>query len=190
MTEAQREAHRLASQRYYAENKEKHKDLVKRWQNANPDKMRNYRTKAYWADPERFAEYQRRYQAKNREKVNRAYREKRMRCAQARARGQIGAAMRDILRGNTTTGKYIKLLGCSRDEFLRHLESKFTDGMTWETRGRFGWHIDHVKPLSAFDLTDPKQLAAACHHTNVQPLWWRDNMRKGPKLTLDTPPAV
>lgn len=63
-------------------------------------------------------------------------------------------------------------------ELIVHLESKFRPGMTWENRGKKGWHIDHIKPLSAFDLTDPGQVSDACHYTNLQPLWWKENLDK------------
>jgi hypothetical protein len=59
-----------------------------------------------------------------------------------------------------------------------HLESKFQPGMTWENHGRNGWHIDHIKPLCSFDLTDLMQLRQACHYTNLQPLWAKENLRK------------
>jgi hypothetical protein len=64
---------------------------------------------------------------------------------------------------------------------MAHLESKFLPGMTWENRGvKPGqWSIDHIKPLSAFNLTDRMQLLEACHYTNLQPLWHSDNVRKG-----------
>jgi hypothetical protein len=42
-----------------------------------------------------------------------------------------------------------------------------------------GWHIDHIRPLASFDLSDPFQFKEACHYTNLQPLWWMDNLIKG-----------
>ncbi|MEM4726181.1 MAG: hypothetical protein QXG63_04505 [Nitrososphaerales archaeon] len=63
-----------------------------------------------------------------------------------------------------------------------YLESKFLPGMTWDNHGRNGWHIDHVRPLSSFDLTDPEQLKQACHYTNLCPMWANDNIRKSNKL--------
>jgi hypothetical protein len=75
-------------------------------------------------------------------------------------------------------GSAIALLGCSIPALKAHLESLFQPGMSWENRGRKGWHIDHIRPLSAFDLTDPEQCRAACHYTNLQPLWALDNQRK------------
>jgi|ERR1017187_6929953 hypothetical protein len=37
------------------------------------------------------------------------------------------------------------------------------------------------KELDWFDLTDREQFLTASHHTNLQPLWWRDNITKGTK---------
>ncbi|MEM4726061.1 MAG: hypothetical protein QXG63_03905 [Nitrososphaerales archaeon] len=72
----------------------------------------------------------------------------------------------------------VKDLGCSLEEFKRYLESKFQPGMTWNNYGKNGWHIDHIKPLCSFDLTDTEQVKLACHYTNLQPLWWSDNLSK------------
>jgi hypothetical protein len=73
----------------------------------------------------------------------------------------------------------INFLGCSLDELRDHIESQFQQGMTWDNWGRQGWHMDHIKPLLHFDLEDETQLRLACHYTNLQPLWWRDNILKG-----------
>ena len=53
--------------------------------------------------------------------------------------------------------------------------------MTWKNHGRFGWHIDHIKPLEKFDLTDPNQQLIAFNYKNCQPLWWKENLEKGKK---------
>ncbi len=74
-----------------------------------------------------------------------------------------------------------QLLGCTYQQLVGHLEAQFKPGMTWENKGKDGWHIDHIRPLASFDLTDPEQLHRACHYTNLQPLWARDNLSKGAK---------
>lgn len=73
------------------------------------------------------------------------------------------------------------LVGCSATELHTHLESLFQPGMSWENYG-FGadrWHIDHKIPLASFNLAIPEQQALACHYTNLQPLWQKDNLAKG-----------
>ena len=38
------------------------------------------------------------------------------------------------------------VLGCDYETFKKHIESKFTDGMSWENYGK--WHFDHNEPTS------------------------------------------
>ena len=87
------------------------------------------------------------------------------------------------IRNGQKKGSAVRDLGCTIPELRSHLESKFVKGMSWETYGRDGWHIDHIRPLSSFDLTDPKQLQQAVHFTNLQPLWAVDNLRKSDKYS-------
>lgn len=83
------------------------------------------------------------------------------------------------------SGRTLALIGCSLDHLRAHLEAQFKEGMTWANYGpyRVGgpmtWHIDHIKPCAAFDLTDPVQQRACFHWTNLQPLWAAENMSKG-----------
>ena len=72
-----------------------------------------------------------------------------------------------------------KLIGCSIKTMRKHLEKQFKDGMTWQNHGRYGWHIDHIRPLEKFDLTDSQQQLIAFNYKNCQPLWWRENLEKG-----------
>jgi len=49
--------------------------------------------------------------------------------------------------------------------------------MTWENYGSL-WELDHIQPLSSFDLSDPKQLREACNYVNLQPLWKEEHKAK------------
>jgi hypothetical protein len=80
------------------------------------------------------------------------------------------------------TKKTLELLGCSWQEARDHIQSQFKEGMTWENHGFYGWHIDHIIPCSSFDLTDLEQQKKCFHYTNLQPLWWKDNISKGSKI--------
>jgi hypothetical protein len=85
------------------------------------------------------------------------------------------------LHRNQKRGSAVKDLGCSIIELKQYLESKFQPRMNWNNWGKDGWHIDHIKPLSFFDLSNRNQLLEAVHYTNLQPLWASDNMSKGNK---------
>lgn len=69
-------------------------------------------------------------------------------------------------------------LGYSMAELKSHLESRFTDGMSWEVFRTGIIHIDHIRPLSTFDLEDVGQVAAAWSLENLRPLWAADNLRR------------
>ncbi len=73
------------------------------------------------------------------------------------------------------------LLGSTISEFKNYFCSLFKDGMTWEYFMAGEIQIDHIKPCSKFDLTDHEQQRQCFHYTNLQPLWWRDNLKKGAK---------
>jgi len=88
------------------------------------------------------------------------------------------------LSGTNKVASTEELLGCSFDVFVEHLQSQFKDGMSWDNRGRAGWHIDHIRPCASFDLSDPDQQRQCFHYTNMQPLWAADNLSKGSKAPL------
>ena len=95
-------------------------------------------------------------------------------------RVRFGKAFRCYLKG-TRKKSSVRDLGCTIGELCTHLERMFVAGMNWANYGQ--WHIDHVRPLSSFDLTDPEQQKQAVNFSNLQPLWEKDNLSKGCKTS-------
>ena len=83
-----------------------------------------------------------------------------------------------VLRG-IPSRKFEDLTGCTPVEIQKHIEQKFKPGMSWENYGE--WEIDHIRPCASFNLSDPEQQKQCFHYTNLQPLWARENRKKGSK---------
>ncbi len=79
----------------------------------------------------------------------------------------------------TKSARTMQLVGCSVTDLKKHLEKQFQPGMSWDNWGNDGWHIDHIRPCSSFDLNDPAEQVKCFHYTNMQPLWATDNLKKG-----------
>jgi hypothetical protein len=77
------------------------------------------------------------------------------------------------------TDSTIQLAGCTIQQLKSFLEAEFEEGMTWDNYGE--WHVDHIRPCASFNLEDPEEQKKCFHWTNLQPLWARDNIRKGDK---------
>jgi hypothetical protein len=94
---------------------------------------------------------------------------------------KLRSRIRTAVKRNQKSGSAVRDLGCSIENFKLHLESKFRDGMTWENQGSH-WHIDHIRPLASFDLTNREKFLEACHYTNMQPLLKEENLSKKDRL--------
>jgi hypothetical protein len=70
------------------------------------------------------------------------------------------------------------LLGCSIAEFRKHLENGFKKGMTWENYGTH-WEIDHITPVSWFDLRKDEHQFRCWHYSNLRALSKKKNRSRG-----------
>jgi hypothetical protein len=90
--------------------------------------------------------------------------------------------MRCFVKKEAKKFKIKDMLIFNSDEFKQNIESKFKDGMTWDNYGRKGWHIDHIKPISKFNLNDIEECRHCWSLDNLQPLWWHENLSKSNKI--------
>lgn len=166
-------------ERTYEKHKGKHRDRVKRWTRMKRRTDPEFREKAYAKNRE--------WRAANKEWERQHARKKRARLKDDPAfkiMASVRARVRSALKGLNKSQSTSELIGAPLDVVKAYIEAQFCNGMTWGNWGRgWGgareWHLDHVRPLASFDLTDPVQLAQACHYKNLQPLWAVDNLKKG-----------
>lgn len=167
----------------WAENKEKHsiykKELYKKRKDYYLDKSKKY----YHSHKEEKAKYDKKYKPTYRNRRNQAHRDRYKTDPEYKLCHNIRARIWDLLRRrkNPKSEASIALLGCSIEFLKAYLESKFQPGMSWDNYGKYGWHIDHIKPGKSFDLSDPIQQKQCFHYSNLQPLWAKDNLTKGSK---------
>ena len=78
------------------------------------------------------------------------------------------------------TNHTIEYLGCNSEFFLHFIKSKMTPEMNFNNI-----HIDHIKPVSRFDLNNHEEFLKCCHYSNMQPLLAIDNLEKSNKWTKE-----
>lgn len=153
------------------------------WCIANPDRRRKIartsRRKWYDANQALASEQAKRYRNPERERIR--YQTD----AQFRAVSLLRAKLHDAVKRLPTKTRLLArwgarstigpLVGCSPAELKVYLEAQFLPGMSWANYGRKGWEIDHIKPCASFDLGDPDQCRTCFHHSNLRPLWFKDN---------------
>ena len=155
------------------EGKQRYKNMM-----SKPDKkeLRNGKKRGYgknWyhtrkQDPE-FVKMRKEWH-KNEYKTNPIY------AMKVRIRRRTASYLRSL--GLKKDWKTRQMLGCTYEEFCKHLESLFSEGMTWENRKL--WHLDHIIPLSS--ETTLEGIYKLGHYTNIQPLWGPENISKGNKI--------
>lgn len=154
--EEKKEGRRAANRKYQAKYRLLHPDHEKEWRINNKDKKR---------------ENQRNWEKKKR-KTDILF--------------KLSQDIRNLISSTFKRKSVIKpkkteqLLGCSFREFVDYILAKCPSGTTIEDFGRFGYHIDHIIPISS--ANNEEELIKLSHYTNLQPLWWRDNIIKSNKI--------
>lgn len=157
---------------YYLENKEKYAERAKKYR---------------LDDPQHHREIDKRYKETHREQINAYHREwkknKRETSVEHVLRSnmsrRINYALTTQING-AKTKTTIEYVGCSVEYLKIYLESRFEIGMSWDNYG-LCWHIDHIIPCVAWDLTNPFQSFCCWNYRNLMPLWAKENQAKKDK---------
>jgi hypothetical protein len=169
---------------YYYKNRERILSRLK--QEELVMKKKEYDRLKYIRNREKLLRQSKEYSRNNREKINKRNSKRKKTDPQYKLRVNMARRILLAIKGFSKSKSTLELLGCTMDQLKQYIETLFKPGMTWGNHGNFGWHLDHIIPCSSFDLTDVEQQKKCFHYTNLQPLWAKDNIKKGSKLHYET----
>lgn len=177
---------------YHKQYNEQHKDELieysKKWREENVEYKREQDRLWRLNNSERKKKNDREYNQTHKEQRNARARQRRRSDPEFKIRTNLRKRIGELVSGKIKTGSAIADLCISIQQLKEYFQSKFYvnpktgEQMSWENYGKKGWHIDHIIPLSSFDLTNPEQFKKACHYTNLQPMWWFENLSKGDRF--------
>jgi len=187
--------------------KEERREYNKRYYQANrlriKDQQAVYRKGVDYAEYQKYYQEQYQQSPKYRESIKKYQESSKYRDAQKlyqRGRKDTDPAFKFITNLRSRHSKVLQgkasttaELGCSAQDLRDYLQAQWSAGMTWNNYGHGPdkWTIDHKLPLSSCERLptgewDPtseynKQLI---HYTNLQPMWYIDNVTKGDCLSF------
>jgi hypothetical protein len=135
--------------------------------------------KFVFENPEKYKIYREKWYKKNCKNLVEKNKKRRNSDILYKLRINVRTRLRMALKTDMQRGKTIESLGIDIPSFKIYLESLFLTGMSWDNYGLYGWHIDHIIPLSSAKTKEEFDLLS--HYTNLQPLWATDNFQKGSK---------
>lgn len=154
---------------YYKENSQVYKDRKKEWRANNPEREKETRLKYNQENKEKINEYHRKWK-ENKRNTDINYK------LQSNMSRRIRYELNALLKGKKVkrTTEYI---GCSIEELKEYLQTKFTNGMSWENYGSI-WHIDHRIPCSSWNFESDFESNCCWNYRNLQPMLASENQSK------------
>ena len=190
------------NKKHYDNNADKIKETAKKYSENNANKIKEYSKKYYESNQEKVKEKNKKYREGNAEKVKeikKKYREKN-KCEHNKEHGHCKICDKYLYLINLQrvhiyncfknsniekTKPSISYLDCSAEYFIEYFEKKMNIWNEYH-EVKMNWdniHIDHIKPVNAFDIDDEEEFLKCCHYSNMQPLLAEDNLTKKCKWT-------
>ena len=179
-----KECRNSKNKKYRDENKKSVKIARKKYYDANIDKLRESKRNNSLKFKSEKVKYDKEYRKNNKEKIKthkQNWEIKNKDNINLRLKRNLRRRLNHFVKGTNKSDHTLLLLGCDFKQFKKYIESLFLEGMSWDNYGMNGWHLDHIKPCISFDFSDFEQQKQCFHYTNLQPLWWIDNLKKSKK---------
>jgi len=162
-----------SDKRHYRKNREKRLEYFSTWQKENKDHRKKYMDEYREKNIDKIREVKRNYE-RTRKANDPLY----------KLIANFRTAIYQVLKENNINknGHYFEILGYTPYDLIEHIESKFTDGMSWENYGEF--HIDHIIPISSFNIQEigDNEFMRCWALENLQPMWGDENIKKSNKI--------
>lgn len=183
------------NRKYYQKNKKKLTARCSKYRQSNREILAAKQREYQQNNKERCAAKDRKYRQNNREKIaarcRKYYQEKRRNDPEYILKSRLRTRMYNAVKRAGLDKKCdssSELLGISYQGLKEWLEPQFTEGMTWENRS--DWHVDHIVPCDAFDMTVEENQRICFWYKNLQPLWANDNIQKSNTYTEEDKQAL
>jgi len=167
------ECHRKSRKIYNEVNSQRRKDYMVKYRAENPDVYKIWIEK----NREHYLEGVKKWKIENPEKNKTHKKNNFKRNYQSNPKFRLKNNIRRLIQLSLSKNGYSKnsktndILGIDYDGFIKHIESQFTDGMTWDNKRE--WEIDHIIPISLGKTEE--DIIRLNHYTNLRPLWGKDN---------------
>ena len=160
----------------------------KKWRDSNKEYLSNKSKTWYENNKEHRKQYLKEYREKNIDKIRKTKRDyernRKARDPLYKLINNFRTAIYQVLKENNINknGHYFDILKYTPEQLISHLESKFSENMTWDNYGE--WHVDHIKPISSFMILEigDEEFMNCWSLDNLQPLWGNENIKKSNKL--------
>lgn len=173
------------SKETYIKNKEKIKCSSAEYIKNNKEKVKASRASYFQRNKEKLYEKKRLWKQNNREKYL-AQKKRQKQLPHNKIKRKLANRIKKLVGGESSRDISV---GCGGKFLTSHIESKFLAGMSWNNYGwgEGKWVIDHIKPLSMFNVENKEERYSANHYLNLQPLWYSQNEAKSDNYDPDHP---
>ncbi len=157
--------------KYREKNKEKRSEQYKNWINKddNKDKVA-LRMKDYNKNYKKEHVDERKIYRKNKKDTDENYKIEQI----------LRSSLHTFFRSKNMK-KYSELIGCNLQDFKKWLEKNFSHDMNWNNYGKV-WNLDHVFPVSIFDLTNEDEKFLCFNWKNTRPCYSNVNFSRKKNL--------
>ena len=152
-------------------------EKIKQYKQNNREKIATQQTEYKQNNREKIATQSAEYYQNNKEKIKQYKRNRYKNNENARLIQNLRTRIYKTLNGKSKSVHAKEILGIDIETYKRWIKYQMTEEMNFNNI-----HIDHVKPISSFDISNDNELLEAFNWRNTQPLLKQDNLRKSNKF--------